>query len=77
MSSMLRPSKRNYKAILNYIWNTRSLERSEAEYIELQSDFVILAREQDTEFHEKVENILGIIKSKRLEVSLEDLTAPT
>jgi len=75
MSSMLRPSKRNYKAVLNYIWNKRSIERSEAEYIELQSDFVILSREQDSEFHEKVENILRIIRSKRLQVRLEDPTA--
>jgi len=75
MSSMLRPSKRNYKAVLNYIWNMRSIERSEAEYIELQSDFVILSREQDSEFHEKVENILRIIRSKTLQVRLEDPTA--
>ena len=44
------------------------MERSEAEYIELQSDFVILAQEQDSEFHESVENMLRIISSKRLEV---------
>jgi hypothetical protein len=65
---MLRPSKRNYKAVLNYIWNKRSMERSEAEYIELQSDFVILAEEQDSEFHGNVENFLGMIRSKTLEV---------
>ncbi len=44
------------------------MERSEAEYIELQSDFVILAEEQDSEFHGNVENILAMIGSKTLEV---------
>jgi len=52
------------------------MERSEAAYIELQSDFVILAREQDSAFHENVENILRIIRSKTLEVRLENLMAP-
>jgi hypothetical protein len=77
MSSMLRPSKRNYRAVRNYIWNERSLERSEAEYVALQSDFVILSREQDSRFHENVENILRIIRSKTLEVRLEKSIAPT
>jgi len=53
------------------------MERSEAEYVAMQSDFVILAEEQDSRFHEIVENILGIIGSKRLEVCLEKPTVPT
>ena len=53
------------------------MERSEAEYIALQSDFVILAREQDSRFHQSVENILRIIRSKALQVRLEKPITPT
>ena len=52
------------------------MERSEAEYVELQSELVILFREQDSAFYEIVENILRFVRSKKLEVRLENLTAP-
>jgi hypothetical protein len=67
---MERATHRNWHAVFTYIWNEKPIDESEADYILVQNDFVTLSKDQDSDFHKKVEDALRQLKSKRLKVRL-------
>ncbi|OCK84539.1 hypothetical protein K432DRAFT_115587 [Lepidopterella palustris CBS 459.81] len=61
--AMPRPTKRNYRSILNYVWNNKPIVRGEVEYLTHADDFVILSNEQDSNFHAFLERLLPTCRS--------------
>lgn len=56
--SMDRPTMRNHRNLVNYVWNKRKIAKSEIELLNRIDDFVILAKDQDSPFHAFLENCL-------------------
>ncbi|EON67151.1 hypothetical protein W97_06404 [Coniosporium apollinis CBS 100218] len=55
---MEKPTKRNYRSLINYIWNEKPIVRSEMTFLNPADDFVILSKEQDSPFHVRIEKML-------------------
>ncbi|KAJ9648280.1 hypothetical protein H2199_001133 [Coniosporium tulheliwenetii] len=55
---MERPTKRNYRSLINYIWNEKPIVQSEMTFLNPADDFVILSKEQDSPFHVRIEKLL-------------------
>lgn len=53
-----KPTKRNYRSIVNYLWNEKPIVRSETTFLNPKDDFVILAEEQDSPFHATLEKMI-------------------
>ncbi|OCK95286.1 uncharacterized protein K441DRAFT_658679 [Cenococcum geophilum 1.58] len=56
--SMQKPTKRNYRSIVNYLWNEKPIVRSETAFLNPKDDFIILAKEQDSPFHATLEKMI-------------------
>ncbi|KAL1631188.1 hypothetical protein SLS56_004435 [Neofusicoccum ribis] len=53
-----RPTERNHKNIINYIWNQRSIAQEEISLFNRKDDAVILVQDQDSPFHAYLEGLL-------------------
>lgn len=65
---MDRAPYRNWHEVFTYVENERHLEESENDFIHLEGDFIILSGQQDTAFHKYVEDVIGRMGGKPLEV---------
>ncbi|KAL0264362.1 hypothetical protein SLS55_000310 [Diplodia seriata] len=55
---MEKPTKRNHLNLINYVWNTRVIDKAEAGVLNRIDDFVVLSRHQDSPFHTFLEDVL-------------------
>lgn len=67
---MNRPTQRNYRSLLHYIWNTKALVRSETKLFDKVDDFVILVDEQDSVLHTFLEGLILRFTTNGFEVGL-------
>ena len=68
--AMPKPSERNHRSVLSYLWEEKFMVEEEGDYINLVDDLVILTCNQDSLFEAKLEEYISCIPFQCIRVSL-------
>ena len=70
--SLPKPSPRNHRSVLGYLWDEKPIVQDEADYIHQVDDFVILTNNQDSLFEAFLEEWISSIPLDCVRVSMSD-----
>lgn len=69
--SLPKPTDRNHRNIINYIWNKKAIAQEETRLFSRKDDAIILARDQDSPFHVFLEDLYQTYSWDWFRVSLQ------